>query len=91
MSIKAKREIERSKTVTSAPIPTAITAAFKPATPAPIITTRPGATPGTPPSKTPRPPLGFCSAVAPTCVASRPATSLIGARSGRDPFTSTVS
>ena len=83
--------IERSKTITSAPIPSAITAAFSPATPPPITTARPGATPGTPPRSTPRPPCGFCSAVAPTCVAKRPATSLIGASNGSVPFTSTVS
>ena len=68
-----------------------MTAAFNPATPPPITTTRPGATPGTPPSSTPRPPLGLCRAEAPTCVANRPATSLMGASSGSVPFTSTVS
>ena len=77
--------------MTSAPIPSAITAEFNPATPPPITTTRPGATPGTPPSSTPRPPCGFCSAVAPTWVAKRPATSLIGASNGNVPLTSTVS
>ena len=78
-------------TVTSAPIPIATTAALRPATPPPITTTFPGETPGTPPKRTPRPPLGFCNALAPTWVANLPATSLIGASNGSDPFTSTVS
>ena len=41
--------------------------------------------PGTPPSSTPEPPSFFIRWYAPTCVDSRPATSLIGASSGSDP------
>src|SRR5918998_1476109 len=51
--------------------------------PPPMTTTSPGATPGTPPSRSPRPPSGFSRKVAPACAASRPAISLIGASSGR--------
>ena len=65
--------------MTSAPIPAATRAAWVPTTPPPITTTFAGATPGTPPSSTPRPPFAFCSVQAPTCGASRPATSDIGA------------
>ncbi len=79
------RGIERSSTVTRAPIPTATRAAVAPTTPPPMIITRAGRTPGTPPSSTPRPPLPFCRAQAPTCGASRPATSDIGASSGSPP------
>ena len=50
-----------------------------------MITTRPGATPGTPPSSSPRPPNGFSRKYAPACEASRPATSDIGASSGSAP------
>src|SRR5919204_250937 len=60
--------------------------------PPPITTTRPGATPGTPPSSSPRPPSGFSRKYAPACAARRPAISLIGASSGRAPESvSTVS
>ena len=44
-----------------------------------------GATPGTPPSSSPRPPNGFSRKYAPACAASRPATSDIGASSGSAP------
>ena len=47
--------------------------------------TFPAATPGTPPSSSPRPPSGFSSMNAPACVAIFPATSLIGASSGSRP------
>ena len=67
-------------------MPAAMVAAFRPATPPPITTTRAGATPGTPPGSTPRPPDGFISAYAPTWGASLPATSDIGASSGSAPF-----
>jgi hypothetical protein len=67
-------------------MPTAIAAAFRPATPPPITTTRAGCTPGTPPGSTPRPPDGFIRENAPTCGASLPATSDIGASSGSAPF-----
>ena len=40
-------------------LPTAICAALTPETPPPRIATFAGATPGTPPSKTPRPPCSF--------------------------------
>ena len=53
-------------TVTLAPMPTATRAAAVPTTPPPITTTFAGRTPGTPPISTPRPPLAFCSAQAPT-------------------------
>ena len=66
--------------VTSAPRPTAILAALRPTTPPPITATLAGSTPGTPPSSTPRPPLAFCSAVAPAWMASLPATSDIGGK-----------
>ena len=55
----------------------------RPDTPAPMTTTFPGRTPGTPPSRTPRPPAAASRALAPAWGASRPATSLIGASSGR--------
>ena len=79
------RGSDRSRTVTSAPIPAATRAAWVPTTPPPITATFPGATPGTPPSSTPRPPFAVCSVQAPTCGASRPATSDIGASSGSPP------
>ena len=50
------RSKSRLITVTRAPIPTAIRTADVPTTPAPITTTWPGKTPGTPANKTPRPP-----------------------------------
>ena len=56
-----------------------------------MTTTLPGETPGTPASKTPRPPFGLSKTSAPTCVAIRPATSLMGTSKGSDPDTSTVS
>src|SRR5215210_467218 len=60
--------------------------------PPPITRTRPGATPGTPPSSRPRPPSGFSRKYAPACAARRPAISLIGASSGSRPSSvSTVS
>ena len=69
-------------------MPSAISAAVRPTTPAPMIMTLPAATPGTPPSSSPRPPSGFSNMNAPACVAILPATSLIGASSGRRPFLS---
>ena len=52
----------------------------------------PARRPGTPPSSRPRPPSGFSRKYAPACAASRPAISLIGARSGsRRSSVSTVS
>ena len=56
-------------------MPTAIVAAWVPETPPPRTSTLAAATPGTPPSSTPRPPCAFSSACAPTCGARRPATS----------------
>ena len=47
-----------------------------------------GSTPGTPPSRMPRPPLAFWSAVAPAWMERRPATSDIGASNGRPPRSS---
>ena len=81
-----------SKTKTSASIPIAMKAAFMPTTPPPITITLAAATPGTPPSRMPRPPSGFSSMNAPAWVAILPAISLIGASSGRRPWeSSTVS
>jgi len=67
-----------SSTVTSAPMPSAMFAAFWPATPPPSTTTRALATPPMPPMRTPRPPWGRMSEWAPTCGARQPATSDIG-------------
>ena len=76
----------------SASIPIAMNAAFIPTTPPPMTMTVAAGTPGTPPSRTPRPPSGRSSMNAPACVAILPATSLIGARSGSwPPLSSTVS
>ena len=74
----------RSSSSTSACMPSAIAAAFMPDTPAPITTTFAAYTPETPPMSTPRPPSARMSTCAPTCGASRPATSDIGASSGSD-------
>ena len=51
-----RRGSERSITTTSASSPIAMRAALVPDTPPPSTTTRPGATPGTPPSRIPAPP-----------------------------------
>ncbi len=73
-------------------MPIAIVAAFMPTTPPPITSTLAAATPGTPPSRMPRPPSGFSSMKAPAWVAILPAISLIGASSGSRPrASSTVS
>src|SRR2546426_621593 len=74
-----------SRIDTSAPRPTAVRAALRPPGPAPRITTLPGGTPGTPERRIPRPPGGRPRENAPPCTARRPATSLLGARSGRRP------
>ena len=66
-------------------MPAAMAAAFSPETPAPITTTLAAYTPGTPPIRTPRPPSAFIKVAAPTCGASRPATSDIGASRGSAP------
>ena len=79
-----------SNTKTSASIPIAMKAAFIPTTPPPITITVAAGTPGTPPSSTPRPPSGRSSMNAPACVAILPATSLIGASSGRRPSASST-
>ena len=71
--------------VTLASSPTAMRAALVPDTPPPSTTTLAGATPGTPPSRTPAPPCSFSRQCAPTWIAIRPATSLIGASSGSAP------
>ena len=57
-------------------------AALVPTAPPPMIITFAEATPGTPPSRIPRPPSGFSRKKAPACVAILPAISLIGASSG---------
>ena len=73
-------------------MPSAMKAAFIPTTPPPMIITFAAATPGTPPSRIPRPPSGFSSMNAPAWVAILPATSDIGASSGSRPrASSTVS
>ena len=77
--------MSRSSRSTSACIPRAIAAAFMPETPAPMTTTLAAYTPEMPPISTPRPPWARISVWAPTCGASRPATSLIGASSGSAP------
>src|SRR3954451_502604 len=64
-------------------MPIAMNAAFRPTAPPPITSTVAAATPGTPPSRMPRPPSGFSRKKAPACVAILPATSLMGASSGR--------
>ena len=81
-----RRSTERSTTVTSARRPMAISAAWVPATPPPRITTLAGGTPGTPPSRMPKPPLAFCRLAAPTWIDIRPATSLMGVSSGSEPL-----
>ena len=53
-----------------------------------MITTSPGATPGTPPSRMPLPPNTFSRYLAPSCTAIRPATSDIGVSSGSSPLAS---
>ena len=84
--------MERSNTNTSASMPMAMKAAFMPTTPPPMMSTVAAATPGTPPSRIPRPPIGFSSMKAPAWVAILPATSLIGASRGKRPrASSTVS
>src|SRR4029077_12117832 len=67
---------------TWAPVPTATWQAFMPAMPAPRMTTFAGRTPEAPERSTPRPPFCAWRHHAPTCTASRPAVSLIGARGG---------
>ena len=69
-------------------MPIAISAAVSPTTPPPMTITFPAATPGTPPSSSPRPPNGFSNMNAPAWVAILPATSLIGANNGKRPFLS---
>lgn len=69
-------------------MPAATLAACVPTTPPPITSTFAGATLGTPPKSTPRPPLAFCNVHAPTWGARRPATSDIGASNGRPPRSS---
>ena len=71
-------------------MPIAMNAAFMPTTPPPITITLAAATPGTPPSRMPRPPSGFSSMKAPAWVAILPATSLIGASSGSRPSASST-
>ena len=66
-------------------MPIATRAALVPTTPPPMIVTLAAATPATPPSRMPRPPECLCREYAPACVASLPATSLIGASSGSRP------
>ena len=53
VSSSRSRSMLRSSTKTSASMPTAMNAAFRPTTPPPMIMTVAGATPGTPPSRMP--------------------------------------
>ena len=59
-------------------------AAAMPDTPAPRMTTLAQRTPGTPQTKTPRPPPGRIRWWVPIRGAMRPATSLMGASKGRE-------
>ena len=70
---------------TRAPSPAAIFAAWVPTTPPPRTSTLAGSTPGTPPSRIPDPPWGRSRYLAPAWIAIRPATSLMGVRSGSEP------
>src|SRR5438270_456547 len=70
-SISRSLLMSRSRIVTSACIPSAIAAAFRPDTPAPMTTTLALCTPETPPISTPRPPCVRIRLCAPTCGASR--------------------
>ena len=70
---------------TLACMPTASVAAAMPTTPAPRMTTFAAWTPGTPQMRLPRPPAGRIRWWAPMNGAIRPATSLIGVSSGREP------
>ena len=79
------RSTERSRTVTWAPSAAACWTALPPAIPAPRTTTSAPGTPGTPASSTPLPPCVVWRWWAPASTARRPATSLIGARSGKVP------
>jgi hypothetical protein len=89
MSLKyASRSRDKSRTVTRAPSPHAIFAAPVPAMPPPIMATWPGATPGSPPIRMPLPLLCFKRKFTPIWTDSLPAISLIGASSGREPFSS---
>ena len=54
-------------------MPIAMIAALAPTTPPPMTITLAAATPGTPPSRMPRPPIGFSSMNAPAWVAILPA------------------
>ena len=87
-SIWRIRGMERSSTTTSAPRPMAMRAAFSPTTPPPSTSTRAGATPGTPQNSSPMPPLCLSRVSAAEKTAMRPATSDMGASSGRPPFLS---
>jgi hypothetical protein len=81
-----------SNTLTMARIPTAILAASVPEMPPPMIVTFAAGVPGTPPSKSPAPPLGLSRWCAAACTAILPATSLIGVSNGSEPSgVSTVS
>src|SRR5215217_511631 len=89
-SIYLSRSTFLSRTRTSASMPAAIHAAFRPAMPPPRTTTLAGSTPEAPPINTPLPPYTRSRYVAPTCGAIRPAISLIGASSGSRPSSSST-
>ncbi len=63
-------------------------AALAPTTPPPSTQTRAGATPGTPQSRRPMPPLCLSRVSAAEKTAMRPATSDMGASRGRPPLAS---
>jgi hypothetical protein len=73
---------------TLAPRPAATLAALVPTIPPPRTTTCAGATPGTPPSRMPRPIMGFSRYLAPSWMLILPAISLIGVSSGSVPLRS---
>ncbi len=79
-----------SISTTFAPSPAATLAAFVPTTPAPSTTTSAGGTPGTPPSRMPRPRIGFSRYFAPSWMLILPAISLIGVSSGSRPALSLI-
>ncbi len=79
-----------SISTTFAPRPAATLAALVPTMPAPSTTTFAGGTPGTPPSRMPRPRIGFSRYLAPSWMLILPAISLIGVSSGSRPARSLI-
>ena len=77
-----------SRIATAAPKPAATLAALAPTVPPPRIVIWAGCTPGTPPSRMPRPICGRSRYLAPSWMLIRPATSLMGVNSGSRPCSS---